>query len=368
VLVGDAHQLAPVKARGGMFAQLCAELPWTQKLTEVWRMNDPQERAASLAVRDGGPAPVRRAISWYRDQGRLQCGDPIAMASDALEAYRVDVAAGRNALLIADTVEMTDALNRRVHDDTIAADAPTVTAARGHRIAVGDLILTRHNDPTIAVYDPADLRQTLPEAPVRNGQRWQVYKVDPDNHRIAARRVGDDARAVLAEDYLREHVTHGYAVTVHSAQGVTAQTAHAVLAETAQRNLAYVAMTRGKESNNAYLYQRTIGEADHQHRGHDDEVHVAHRGTPAHAAQLMRTIIGRNEHARTAHQTAADAPAELLPDRVASLVSEHHQVVTRRWAAHQKTERGQRDRVLDRELGLDRSQGREQDQGYDISL
>ena len=30
VLVGDAHQLAPVKARGGMFAQLCADLPWTQ--------------------------------------------------------------------------------------------------------------------------------------------------------------------------------------------------------------------------------------------------------------------------------------------------------------------------------------------------
>jgi hypothetical protein len=37
VLVGDAHQLAPVKARGGMFAQLCNGLPWTQRLTEVWR-------------------------------------------------------------------------------------------------------------------------------------------------------------------------------------------------------------------------------------------------------------------------------------------------------------------------------------------
>ena len=27
VLVGDAHQLAPVKARGGMFAHLCTDLP-----------------------------------------------------------------------------------------------------------------------------------------------------------------------------------------------------------------------------------------------------------------------------------------------------------------------------------------------------
>ena len=59
VLVGDAHQLAPVKARGGMFAQLCADLPWTQHLSEVWRMRDPDERTASLALRDGGPASVR---------------------------------------------------------------------------------------------------------------------------------------------------------------------------------------------------------------------------------------------------------------------------------------------------------------------
>ena len=27
VLVGDHHQLAPVKARGGMFAHLCSDLP-----------------------------------------------------------------------------------------------------------------------------------------------------------------------------------------------------------------------------------------------------------------------------------------------------------------------------------------------------
>ena len=33
VLVGDEHQLAPVKARGGMFAQLCTDLPWTQHLS-----------------------------------------------------------------------------------------------------------------------------------------------------------------------------------------------------------------------------------------------------------------------------------------------------------------------------------------------
>jgi hypothetical protein len=71
-----------------MFAQLCDDLTWTQKLSEVWRMHDPEERAASLAVRDGGPAPVRRAIGWYRTHDRLHTGDQIAMATDALTAYR----------------------------------------------------------------------------------------------------------------------------------------------------------------------------------------------------------------------------------------------------------------------------------------
>jgi conjugative relaxase-like TrwC/TraI family protein len=51
VLVGDPYQLAPVKARGGMFEQLCDELPWAQRLSHVWRMRNPDERAASLALR-----------------------------------------------------------------------------------------------------------------------------------------------------------------------------------------------------------------------------------------------------------------------------------------------------------------------------
>ena len=51
----------------------------------------------------------------------------------------------------------------------------------------------------------------------------------------------DGARAVFYGDYLHQHVTHGYAVTVHSAQGVTAETTHAVLADTASCNLLYVA-------------------------------------------------------------------------------------------------------------------------------
>ena len=145
-----------------MFAQLCTDLPWTQRLSEVWRMRDPHERSASLAVRDGGPAPVRRAVEWYRGHDRLHTGDAIAMAHDALQAYRADVADGKDALLVCDTKEMADALNRRLHDETVDTEAPTVTAARGHRIGVGDLIISRRNDPTLGVYDGTDINKLRP--------------------------------------------------------------------------------------------------------------------------------------------------------------------------------------------------------------
>jgi Phosphotransferase enzyme family len=72
-------------------------------------------------------------------------------------------------------------------------------------------------------------------APVRNGNRWRVAAVDADRNRIAARRLSDGARAIFDGDYVRAHITHGYAVTVHAAQAVIADTSHAVLGENTSR-------------------------------------------------------------------------------------------------------------------------------------
>ncbi|BBZ80033.1 TraA/ATP-dependent exoDNAse/relaxase [Mycolicibacterium anyangense] len=294
VLVGDQHQLAPVKARGGMFAQLCTDLPWTQKLSEVWRMRNPEERSASLALRDGGPAPVRRAIEWYRKNNRLHAGDEIAMATEALVAYRRDSAAGKDSLLVCDAKEMADALNQRIHNETIDPDTPAVTAARGHRIADGDLIISRHNDPSITVLHPTERIQHAD--PVRNGNRWRVYAIDPDSQRIAARRLSDGARASFAGDYLRDHITYGYAVTVHSAQGATTDTTHAVLSENTPRAMFYVAMSRGRQANTAYLAQRRLRDDGGRDLGTEPSAGLRC------AVDLARSIVGNDERqARTAH-------------------------------------------------------------------
>jgi len=364
VLVGDAHQLAPVKARGGMFAQLCADLPWTQRLSEVWRMRDPQERAASLALRDGGPAPTRRAITWYRAQDRLHCGDQIAMATDALEAYRADVAAGKDAPLLTDTVEMADALNRRIHDHTITPSADTITAGRGHRIAEGDVIISRRNDAGIAVHDATDMK--IQADPVRNGQRWSVFAIDPDNDRIAARRLDDGARAVFSGGYLHDHVTHGYAVTVHSAQGVTAETTHAVLAETTSRNLLYVAMTRGRATNHVYLHDRQAGDGDHEHR-EAPGTHTLRRGTAGQAAQLVRGILAhRDDQPHTAHHIADQADRDQLPERVRDFLDRRDTAAHARIAAYRS--RRHPHPKHDRHHALQRIRDRDREQSRDYGL
>lgn len=330
VLVGDAHQLAPVGQRGGIFAQLVADLPWAQRLSEVWRMHDHDERRASLAIRDGGPATRRHAVGWYRRQDRLSCGDAVTMADDALGAWRADLVAGHDALLIADRWDIADAINVRIHTERIDADTPTVRVARGHQVAAGDIVITRHNTADIPTYTDHTLAGVAD--PIRNGQRWQILTIDTtaDHERIAVRRVDDGAIAALDGDYLHQHTHLGYAITVHAAQGVTAATCHALLAaEAATRSCAYVALTRGRASNTMRLYDTRAGEGDHEHGQTVAGRHTARRGTSAEAAAQLRAVLGRDDRAATITTTAHGLNTSQLLEPVADLRRHHHTVTTR---------------------------------------
>jgi conjugative relaxase-like TrwC/TraI family protein len=338
VLVGDAHQLAPVRSRGGMFAELVADLPWAQHLSAVWRMADPGERDASLAIRDGAGAPLAAAVDWYRDAGRLHTGDPVTMAADAYTAWAADRAGGVDSLLIADRWEIADALNERIHRDTVPADAPTVGGARRCRIGVGDVVISRRNDPTLAVYAADSGRGEvvpLDDAPVRNGQRWQVENIDPEGERIGVRRIGDGALTVFEGDYLHRHVHHGYAVTVHAAQGATTDRCHAVLSVGGRRSGAYVAMTRGRHANHVYLYEQIAGEQDHEHTPTPaDGVHPARRGDPGDAETTLLELLGRDEPSRTAAATAAGTDRAGLPAAVVELLDVRARALAGVRAAH----------------------------------
>jgi conjugative relaxase-like TrwC/TraI family protein len=341
VLVGDAYQLSPVKARGGMFEHLCGELPWSQRLGEVWRMRSADERDMSLALRSGHGNRLRKAVGWYRNHHRLHTGDPVAMADDATQAYIAARADGKDAAIICDRWEIADAINGRLHGTYTDATSPKVRVARDQDVCAGDIIVSRHNDAALTVEPGRQYRRGERIDQVRNGNRWRVVGVDAARGRIAAERLTDAARVIFEGDYLREHITLGYATTLHAAQGITVGDATArgacftVLSDKASRAMAYVGMTRGKDENHAYIYQPITGEADHEHTrvASGAEIHKLRRGNKYSAAHYFRMILANDDRPRTMHAQADRTDRELLPPLVAALLERNDQRRAARRAA-----------------------------------
>jgi hypothetical protein len=90
--------------------------------------------------------------------------------------------------------------------------------------------------------------------------------------------------------------------------------------------MAYVAMTRGRQNNEAFFYQRFANESDHEHAKpvSGDGIHIARRGNKYSAAQHLRTILGNDDRPRTMHTEAQRTERYLLPEMVSDLL-EHHE-------------------------------------------
>jgi hypothetical protein len=161
---------------------------------------------------------------------------------------------------------------------------------------------------------------------VCNGNRWRVIGVDTQRGRIVAERLTDSARVIFDGDYLREHITLGYASTVHSAQGMTIGNAHqygvcwSIMSDRASRAMAYVGMTRGWDENHLAIYPVATEEAHQQRHGHDDGIHQTYRGTKEAAAHYVRMILAHDDRAHTMHTVAARTDYTLLPTVVAGLL------------------------------------------------
>jgi hypothetical protein len=162
-----------------------------------------------------------------------------------------------------------------------------------------------------------------------------VAAIDSAANRVAAERLEDGARTVFENEYLREHVSLGYAVTVHSAQGVTADTTHAVLGENTTRSLLYVAMTRGRQANTAYLYERTVGEGEYGHQ-EPAGTYLTVRGSSRDAVDIVRAVLANHDDTPvTAHDYAEQTPGAALPDRVRSLLNRRTTATHRRQVTYE---------------------------------
>jgi hypothetical protein len=123
---------------------------------------------------------------------------------------------------------------------------------------------------------------------------------------------------------------------------VTADSCYAVVGEGASRAMLYVAMTRGRHNNEAFIYQRLAHEADHEHATPITApgIHQIRRGDKHSAAYLFRQFLGNDERPRTMHTEAERTERGLLPEAVAEVIqcNEARRRVRRTlWQAHMRT-------------------------------
>lgn len=256
LLVGDWAQLAAVDA-GGAFGMLVRERDDTPELTDVRRFRNDWEKHASLGLRIGDTD----VIDTYLDHDRITPGRYEEILEQAYQAWQTDQAAGKASVLIAETLDTVSQLNTRARTDRILAGDVALDGVRlhdGNEASRGDLIITRKNDR----------RLSLGRGWVKNGDRWTVTRAHDDGS-LTVRRSHSKWRTTitLPAAYVAENVELGYAITAHRAQGSTVTTAHAIVSSPEMtRESFYVAMTRGRESNRAYIATDQHHLEEHQHR------------------------------------------------------------------------------------------------------
>jgi hypothetical protein len=218
--------------------------PDTPELAEVHRFTHEWEKTASLDLRFGRA----EVIGTYVAKDRVHEGTTDEMMDAAYLAWTADVKEGRTSILVAEATDMVIRLNRRARADRIVAKPVgdiEVNLADGTQASEGDLIITRRNDRRLC---------TLRGGWVRNGDRWTVTRVHKDGSMQVQRLgVAIGASVTLPAAYVAEHVDLGYAVTAHRAQGMTVDTSHVVVTGSTTRENFYVSMTRGRDSNIAYV-------------------------------------------------------------------------------------------------------------------
>jgi ATP-dependent exoDNAse (exonuclease V) alpha subunit len=244
VIVGDHRQLDAVEAGGGLEALINRHGPAVHVLDENIRQHDPAERGALEQLRNG---KVTDAVGWYCENDRLRTAPSRYDAIDAaITAWEADLRAGHEAVLLAWRRRDVADLNERARQRRVKAGAITgreVEAPGGKRYAVGDRVVT---------LAPSGDRRFV------TSERGTVTTVD--NEQLTVRFDDGRAEVLTGEELARDRLDHAYGVTIHRMQGATVDRAH-VFADGGGRELAYVAMSRARDTSQVYVVADDMDQA-----------------------------------------------------------------------------------------------------------
>lgn len=324
--VGDPAQLSAVEA-GGIFRTLAHDTRAPQ-LHQLVRFSDPDEAAATLAVREGN---LERAWAFYDTHGRVVDGMSDQLRDAMLTAHLHDTELGVPSVMIAASLDDVSALNaatQAVHAvsgriDTAGARILLSDNRSGYR---GDVVVTRLNNPRLRI--TGGIRSGTQ---IDNGDLWRIHTIHQDGS-VTITGIAHRGSVTLPPDYTREHVELGYATTIHRAEGITVDHAYVLMDATLGRSLAYVGLTRGRHLNRIFLATNTLIDptGDQQPNDPDKPKQVFARVLAREDDNLSAIDVMRAEQAAAdqraqtsyahAYQLLADARGTYLLDRALPVV------------------------------------------------
>ena len=250
ILAGDTQQLQAVESGGGV--SLLADALGFAQLAEPVRFREQWERAASLRLRAGDVS----VLTEYDQHARIRGGDPEQMMDAAAADYLALALDGTDVLLMAADHALRRELSRRIREELIrlgaVATAHAVRIADGATASAGDLIICTQNDHFVEAGEPG---RTL-----ANGDLLRIESVTAAGLIVRRALDADPAtgqRRWTDHTFLYQHFGEaelGYAITDHVAQGRTVTAGLAVITGTEDRQHAYVALSRGADTNMAYVF------------------------------------------------------------------------------------------------------------------
>lgn len=232
VLVGDDKQLAAIEA-GAPFRAL-VERNGAVEITEIRRQKEAWARQASQAFARGKDG-VRMGLDAYRAHGGTHMVESRETARVAVaEAWMRHRSSGSSIILAhtrADVRKLNDAVRAARRDAKELGDEISFATNVGRKkFAAGDRIAFLRNDAALDV---------------KNGTLGTV-EAGRDGA-LVVRIDGEKGRIVEVDENSYSNIAHGYAVTIHKAQGVTVDRAYVLASGGLDRALTYVAMTRHRE-------------------------------------------------------------------------------------------------------------------------
>ena len=251
ILVGDDSQLQPINA-GGPFHHLVKTLK-AATLTHNWRQKDAGDRQAVHDIREGRAA---QALKSYKERGRVTVASTRQEAAQKLVEKWLEsggVERPREHVIFTETRLEAREVNRLCQQERLQKANGRNKAFLTHgeeKYFVGDRVLFHKADRTRGV---------------ENGYRGTVTSLNRVTKTLRVR-LDDpkEGKSAIVQIPLRsldlEAITLGDASTTHKGQGMSVPHAYVLLGGgMSDRNMAYVQLTRGKESTHLFVDELSAG-------------------------------------------------------------------------------------------------------------